>query len=159
MRQERQYCGQVSAFIKTSPFSKHEPYYSKVSSEQLCIPSRDTRDIIAAAGRALDKIWKDGHNYAKAGVMLNDFRPCGVTQLSLFDEGRSYANSDALMNVLDTINNSGKGKVWFAGRGIAPAWSMKRYALSSLHNEVGLDTDRYPLRYRNQEKCLPSAGG
>ena len=73
-------------------------------------PSRDTRDIIAAAGRALDKIWKDGHNYAKAGVMLNDFRPCGVTQLSLFDEGRSYANSDALMNVLDTINNSGKGK-------------------------------------------------
>ncbi len=33
--------------------------------------------------------------------MLNDFRPCGVTQLSLFDEGRSYANSDALMNVLD----------------------------------------------------------
>ncbi|CCI75922.1 unnamed protein product [Klebsiella pneumoniae subsp. rhinoscleromatis SB3432] len=89
------------SFHKTSPFSKHEPYYSKVSSEQLCIPSRDTRDIIAAAGWALDKIWKDGHNYAKAGVMLNDFRPCGVTQLSLFDEGRSYANSDALMNVLD----------------------------------------------------------
>ncbi|APM46727.1 translesion error-prone DNA polymerase V subunit UmuC [Klebsiella pneumoniae] len=130
LRQERQYCGQVSVFIKTSPFSKHEPYYSKVSSEQLCIPSRDTRDIIAAAGRALDKIWKEGHNYAKAGVMLNDFRPCGVTQLSLFDEGRSYANSDALMNVLDTINNSGKGKVWFAGRGIAPAWSMKRDMLS-----------------------------
>ncbi|MEP9897402.1 DUF4113 domain-containing protein, partial [Klebsiella sp. GG_Kp173] len=45
-------------------------------------------------------------------------------------EGRSYANSDALMNVLDTINNSGKGKVWFAGRGIAPAWSMKRDMLS-----------------------------
>ena len=33
LRQERQYCGQVSAFIKTSTFSKHEPYYSKVSSE------------------------------------------------------------------------------------------------------------------------------
>ncbi len=44
LSQERQYCGQVSAFIKTSTFSKHEPYYSKVSSEQLCIPSRDTRD-------------------------------------------------------------------------------------------------------------------
>lgn len=58
--------------------------------------------------------------------MLNDFKPVGVTQLSLFDEGKPYANSDALMNVLDTINNSGKGKVWFAGRGIAPAWTMKR---------------------------------
>ena len=92
--------------------------------------SHDTRDLIAAAGRALDKIWKEGHNYAKAGVMLNDFKPAGVTQLSLFDEGKPYANSDALMNVLDTINNSGKGKVWFAGRGIAPAWTMKRDMLS-----------------------------
>lgn len=90
LRQERQYCGQVSAFIKTSPFSKHEPYYSKVSSEQLCIPSRDTWDIIVAVGRVLDKIWKDGHNYAKEGVMLNDFRHCGVTQLPLFDEGRGF---------------------------------------------------------------------
>nr|QTX15140.1 Error-prone, lesion bypass DNA polymerase V (UmuC) [Klebsiella pneumoniae] len=46
----------ISFHKKTSPFfQKHEPYYSKVSSEQLCIPSRDTRDIIAAAGRALDK--------------------------------------------------------------------------------------------------------
>ncbi|MBZ7757018.1 translesion error-prone DNA polymerase V subunit UmuC [Raoultella ornithinolytica] len=130
LRQERQYCGHLSVFIKTSPFSKNEPYYSKIASERLSIPSRDTRDLIAAAGRALDKIWKEGHNYAKAGVMLNDFKPAGVTQLSLFDEGKPYANSDALMNVLDTINNSGKGKVWFAGRGIAPAWTMKRDMLS-----------------------------
>jgi hypothetical protein len=151
LRQERQYCGQVSVFIKTSPFSKHEPYYSKVSSEQLCIPSRDTRDIIAAAGRALDKIWKEGHNYAKAGVMLNDFRPCGVTQLSLFDEGRSYANSDALMNVLDTINNSGKGKVWFAGRGIAPAWSMRE--ICSLQ-----PTQRGGTRYRSLHSELSQSG-
>ncbi len=40
--------------------------------------------------------------------MLNDFRPCGVTQLSLFDEGRSYANSDALMNVLDQAKAKAK---------------------------------------------------
>jgi hypothetical protein len=92
--------------------------------------------------------------------MLNDFRPCGVTQLSLFDEGRSYANSDALMNVLDTINNSGKGKSMVCRSGHRTGVvNEERYALSSLHYEVGLDTDRYTLRYRNQEKCLPSAGG
>lgn len=42
--------------------------------------------------------------------MLNYFRPCGVTQLSLFDEGRSYANSDALMNVLDQAKAKAKAK-------------------------------------------------
>ena len=30
----------------------------------------------------------------------------------------------------------------------------ERYALSSLHYEVGLDTDRYTLRYRNQENAF-----
>ncbi|WP_199509167.1 DUF4113 domain-containing protein, partial [Klebsiella pneumoniae] len=35
-----------------------------------------------------------------------------------------------LMRVLDGINNSGLGKVWFAGRGIAPEWQMKREMLS-----------------------------
>ncbi|MBZ6971709.1 translesion error-prone DNA polymerase V subunit UmuC [Klebsiella grimontii] len=127
---ERQHCCHISTFIKSSPFALHEPYYGKVASEKLTIPTRDTRDIIAAAGRALDKIWKDGHRYAKAGVMLNDFTPTSVSQLTLFDGEQPHANSDALMSVLDMINNSGKGKVWFAGRGIAPGWTMKREMLS-----------------------------
>lgn len=37
------------------------------------------------------------------------------------------------MMVLDGINNSGLGKVWFAGRGIAPEWPMKREMLSSVY--------------------------
>ncbi|MCV5689148.1 DUF4113 domain-containing protein, partial [Escherichia coli] len=88
-------------------------------------PTRDTRDIIAAAVRSLDRIWLDGHRYAKAGIMLNDFSPNGVAQLNLFDDVQPRPHSDALMKVLDGINHSGLGKVWFAGRGIAPDWQMK----------------------------------
>lgn len=33
------------------------------------------------------------------------------------------------MEVLDGINHSGLGKVWFAGRGIASDWQMKRELL------------------------------
>lgn len=80
--------------------------------------------------KALDRIWMDGHRYAKAGVMLNDFTPSGVAQLNLFDDLQPRKHSDALMKVLDGINHSGKGKVWFAGRGIAPEWHMKRDMLS-----------------------------
>ncbi len=45
--------------------------------EKLPTPTQDTRDIIAAAQR----LWaylEDGHRYAKAGVMLNDFTGSGV---------------------------------------------------------------------------------
>ncbi|SUG27890.1 DNA polymerase V subunit UmuC [Salmonella enterica] len=62
--------------------------------------------------------------------MLNDFTPSGVSQLNLFDEDQPRAQSDELMKVLDRINHSGKGKIWFAGRGIAPEWQMKRDMLS-----------------------------
>lgn len=72
-------------------------------------------DIIAAATMALERIWRDGHRYAKAGVMLNDFTGSGVSQLQLFDERPPRPHSAELMRVLDGINNSGLGKVWFAG--------------------------------------------
>ncbi|ECC3382697.1 translesion error-prone DNA polymerase V subunit UmuC [Salmonella enterica subsp. enterica] len=104
--------------------------YAERAAEKLLIPTHDTRDIIAAAVRALDRIWVDGHRYAKAGCMLNDFTPTGVSQLNLFDEVQPRERSEQLMQVLDGINHSGLGKVWFAGRGIAPEWQMKREMLS-----------------------------
>ena len=130
LRSERQYCRHIAVFVKTSPFAVKEPYYGNMASESLPFPSRDSRDIIAAAVRALGRIWVPEHRYAKAGVMLNDFTPAGVSQLSLFDDVQPRANSEALMNVVDGINHSGLGKVWFAGRGIAPDWQMKRDLLS-----------------------------
>lgn len=81
-----------------------------------------TRDVIAA--------WQDNHRYVKAGLMLNDFTPTGVSQLNLFDEVQPRACSSELMKVLDGINNSGLRKVWFAGRGFAPEWKIEREMLS-----------------------------
>lgn len=130
LRGERHFCRHIAVFVKTSPFAVNEAYYGNVASEKLLLPTRDTRDIISAAVKALDSIWLDGHRYAKAGVMLNDFTPSGVSQLNLFDEDQPRAQSDELMKVLDRINHSGKGKIWFAGRGIAPEWQMKRHMLS-----------------------------
>ncbi|KGB10107.1 hypothetical protein DR73_4565 [Enterobacteriaceae bacterium ATCC 29904] len=130
LRGERQFCRHISVFIKSSPFAVKEPYYGNVATEKLLTPTQDTRDIIAAATTALERIWKDGHRYAKAGVMLNDFTSSGVSQLQLFDERPPRPHSAELMKVLDGINHSGKGHVWFAGRGIAPAWQMKRDLLS-----------------------------
>ncbi len=130
LREEHQYCRHIAVFVKTSPFAVNEPYYGNVAIEKLQAPTRDTRDIIAAAVRSLDRIWLAGHRYAKAGIMLNDFTPTGVAQLNLFDEVQPRAHSEQLMNVLDGINHSGLGKLWFAGRGVAPEWQMKREMLS-----------------------------
>lgn len=129
LRADRQYCRYVGAFIKSSPHDDDEPYYSKSAGIHLLTPTHDTRDIIAAATRSLDIIWKQGPRYQKAGVMLGDFFSKGVAQLNLFDEFTPRENSESLMNVLDTLNKKGN-KLWFAGQGVAPGWKMKRSLLS-----------------------------
>ncbi len=139
LRGEHQFCRHISIFIKTSPFSVNQPYYGNVGTEKLHIPTRDTRDIINAAIRALDRIWVPGHRYAKAGIILNDFCPTSVAQLTLFDDVQPRANSDKLMKVLDSINHSGLGKVWFAGQGINTEWQMKRELLSPAYTTKWTD--------------------
>ncbi|MBC4390421.1 Y-family DNA polymerase [Klebsiella pneumoniae] len=138
LRGEHQYCRFISAFVKTSPFALNEPYYGNSASVKLLTPTQDSRDIIAAATRCLDAIWKDGHRYQKAGVMLGDFYSQGVAQLNLFDDNAPQQNSEKLMEVLDHLNaKNGRGALYFAGQGIQTAWQMKREMLSP----------RYTTRY------------
>lgn len=130
LRAERQFCRHIAVFLKMSPFAVNKPYYGNVANEKRLIPTQNTRDIIAAAVRILDRIWGDDHQHAKAGCILNDFTPTGVSQLNLFDNTQPRNNSNQLVKVVDSINHSGLGKVWFAGRGIASEWQMKREMLS-----------------------------
>lgn len=138
LRGEHQYCRFISAFVKTSPFALNEPYYGNSASVKLLTPTQDSRDIITAATKCLDAIWKDGHRYQKAGVLLGDFYSQGVAQLNLFDDNAPRQNSEKLMEVLDHLNaKDGRGTLYFAGQGIQTAWQMKREMLSP----------RYTTRY------------
>lgn len=141
LRGEHQHCLFISAFIRTSPFN--QPHYSNSASVKLLTPTQDSRDIISAAIRCLDAIWQDGRRYQKAGVMLGDFFSNGVAQLNLFDDNAPRYNSEALMTVLDGLNEKeGRGTLYFAGQGIQPQWQMKRDMLSP----------RYTTRYSDLPK-------
>ena len=130
LRKEQQQAKVMTVFIRTCPFKGNEPQYSNSTSDELLIPSCDTRDFIELANHLLKRIWKDGFRYAKAGVMLSDFYDPGMFQPGLFDDVSTRSNSQQLMSVLDTINQSGAGKVFFAGQGTKKDWSMKREHLS-----------------------------
>ncbi len=62
--------------------------------------------------------------------MLGDFFSQGVAQLNLFDENAPRANSEALMSLMDRLNQQGRGTLYFAGQGIQQSWQMKRKMLS-----------------------------
>jgi DNA polymerase V len=130
LRKEQQQAKMLTVFIRTSPFKNNQAHYGNAASGELIIPSNDTRDFIELADRLLKRIWQAGFKYAKAGVMLSDFYDQDKRQPELFDELARRRNSQQLMTLLDNINQSGVGNIFFAGQGVTRAWSMKREHLS-----------------------------
>ncbi|MEW5288928.1 MULTISPECIES: translesion error-prone DNA polymerase V subunit UmuC [Erwinia] len=130
LRAEERFCCVISVFMRTSPHADNELFYAPQASGRLAIPSQDTRDILRVAINSLDRIWKEGFRYMKAGVMLSDFFSEGVAQLNLFEAHQPRRNSHELMQTIDKINRKGRGTIWFAGQGAEHSWAMKRDMLS-----------------------------
>ncbi|MGB3599308.1 MAG: translesion error-prone DNA polymerase V subunit UmuC [Marinomonas sp.] len=130
LRGEKRLCRVVSMFVRTSPFIPNEPQYSKTLSAELPNPTDDTRDLLEVANELFKRIYRAGFRYAKGGVMLADFYEQGAFQQDLFRADNPKINSKALMSVVDKINHSGLGNVFFASQGVSPQWAMKREHLS-----------------------------
>lgn len=95
----------TEAFLRQDDFSVHRRSLSQEQRRHVTnAPTQDTCDIITAATRWHDAVWRDGHRYQKAGIMLGDFFSWGVAQLNLFDDDASRADSDALMALMDKLN-------------------------------------------------------
>ncbi|EPJ0398787.1 translesion error-prone DNA polymerase V subunit UmuC [Providencia rettgeri] len=129
LREEKQRCKIIGLFIQTSRHASGEDYANSINIK-LEYPSSDTRNIINAAMRGLNTIWRGGYRYYKAGIMLSDFTDSDVTQFDMFSTQKPFRNSDELMRTLDAINKNGQGKVWFASKGGDSGYKMKREMLS-----------------------------
>ncbi|WP_018693811.1 translesion error-prone DNA polymerase V subunit UmuC [Algicola sagamiensis] len=142
LRGEQQYAKALTVFIRTSPYVPNSPHYANSAGTTFSVPIHDTRDMIRAALRLLDHIWRDGFRYAKAGVMLFDFYDRGVYQIDLFRGSSVRSDSRAYMAVIDRINQSGQGHVFFAAQGIQKGWAMKRNYLSPAYTTRWCDIPR-----------------
>lgn len=131
LRAEGQRCRHVTLFIRSSPFSERETYYGNQISTRLQTPTSDTRDLLALVEPLLRRIWRDDVRYMKGGVMLADFTPACMHQGDLFADQQQDPRSEALMKLIDQINQGRLGKVYFAARGRDTSeWMMKRDQLS-----------------------------
>lgn len=130
LRQDKQKAGKVTIFIHTSRYAQGQNYYSNSGTAGFCVPTSDTREILALGMRLLEQLWREGYDYAKAGVMLSEFSVDGCEQFDLFHGGERRA-SDDLMKIIDHINaTKGKGTIRFAGQGDANYLAGKQQNLS-----------------------------
>ncbi|WP_392564188.1 translesion error-prone DNA polymerase V subunit UmuC [Orbus wheelerorum] len=128
LREDNQYCKNITVFIKTSPFAQQQ-YYSNYSSEKI-IATNDTRQLLQTSEKILKRIWADNKHYQKAGVILNDFCDIEINQYHLFSDYHSKERNEKLMKVIDTINKSRYSPLFFASQGTQGNWHMKQDQLS-----------------------------
>lgn len=126
LRAQSSLCKRVRVAIRTGMFNPNEAKFSKGIVCELPYPSDDTRLIIRAALQGLEAIFRPGHAYAKAEIMLLDLRQQGEFTDDLFAKVQPAAAAK-VMSVLDEINGRwGSGTVRPARVPVAPGWGMKQ---------------------------------
>lgn len=146
MRAEGLSAGAISVYLRTAPVGKPQQLFPHSARTVLSPATEDTRMMVHHALEMVSGLWKAGYRYGKAGVVLSDLGPAGEEQVTLFADGGDTAKGKALMQVMDTINQSGKGKVWLAGRGMnlpgQSTWAMRRAHLSPAYTTRWSDLPR-----------------
>jgi DNA polymerase V len=137
-------CTQVLClFIHTSPFDLSKPGYNNAFTLSWDTPTQDTSILIRYAVAGLERIFRPGYQFQRAGVLLPDLAPNGVQQLSLFENNPdSHPKSGCLMAVLDAINHAhGRHTIRYASQGLSQRWQMRQQ----------LKSPAYTTRW----ECLP----
>ena len=105
LRQEGSVASSVSVFIRTNPFREDLPQYENFIEYPLYTATNSTITISKACTEALEKIYRPGFQYKKAGVIVMQTSPEDAIQTTLFDIGtEQFDKLKKLDRVLDKIN-------------------------------------------------------
>jgi DNA polymerase V len=94
--------GQITVFFHTNPHKRDRPQYHGSRRLSLHPMTDDSLELLAAARRGVEAVWRDGHAYTKAGIMLDDLVPADLRPRTLF-EG-DVERRGRLMTALDEVN-------------------------------------------------------
>jgi len=126
MRGKGLFANGVYVFIMNSPHDV-APYYANSLSVGFPAPTNSTPKITKTALWLLRKIYKPGVYYQKCGVMMLETLPGNLLQNDLFGFSDNDPKSQALMSVMDSINQKySRGTIKLASEGEIKPWQMRR---------------------------------
>ena len=129
VRSADQVAGAMQIFIRTDPFNPNAAQKSLSGSVSFAQPTSDARTITGAATRILERIWREGFTWKKAGILLLDLSAKGAAPSSLLDVVANL--DDGLMTAMDQINAKfGRGSIKLGLAGKDQDWRMRRENLS-----------------------------
>lgn len=126
LRSQNSKTNSLRVFVHTNPFKPKEKQYQNSINIRLPSPSNSTIELSKHASFALKKIFREGYNYKKVGVILSDFIASNATQQRLvFNPSEPKHNQ--LMHVLDYVQERwGKESIKLASQGTKKAFKMRQ---------------------------------
>lgn len=130
LREQNSNTSLISVFIHTNRFRSDLPQYFASKDIQLPIPTNDGGNIIKAALRGLELIYKEGYKYKKCGIYLNDITSADGIQQNLFEEDDSD-KKNRLNKAMDILNKKfGKETLVYGVQGFKKEWKLRQENLS-----------------------------
>lgn len=115
----------LTVFMLTNPFSEGDEQYSNSIVIRLPNATSNSAELIHYAMLGVERIYRDGFKYKKAGVMLDDLIPDDQVQATLFDFS-NIEKQKKIMATLDKVNDKmGVDTLKFAAQGCTQPWKMK----------------------------------
>jgi len=132
IRTDEQITRSITVFIRTSPFNKDKCYYSNSHTIELPIDTNNSLEIVKYALEALDKIYKPGYLYQKAGIILSKLKDADKFERNLLTP-IIEKDLKKLMNAIDLTNTKyGRYSISLAQAGINKSWKMRRQHSSKI---------------------------
>jgi DNA polymerase V len=126
LRQQGSWCSHLLVYLRTNPFAPHDPQYAKSITIPLLVGTDDTCVLAKYVSAGIERIYRPGFAYKKAGVMLLGLHPAGQDLGDLFCNPPQRERSSQLMQVMDRLNQEyGSNTLRLAAAGLRPQWTMR----------------------------------
>jgi len=126
LRAGKMLASRMEVFVETNPFKPESPQYHASAQATFMPPTDHTPALISKGLELLSKIYRQGFEYKKTGVMVTELIPEDSVQGSLFDEG-SEDQQKHLQSVVDQLNQKlGQNTVRYASMGMRQTWKMRQ---------------------------------
>ena len=124
LRSQNSLAAVVSVFINTNQFN-NDPQYHRSGAVRLLVPSAAGNELIHWTTALVEKLFREGYRYKKAGVIVSEIVSDSARQQNLFYKPDTVRD-DRVSSVMDKINHEfGRRTVQFAAEGIKTPWAAR----------------------------------
>lgn len=129
LRLQKSCCNSLMVFIQTNRHRVELPQYNRNIVLNLPFPTNSSIEISNFALQALSIIFREGYEYKRAGVIVQDFTDEDTTQINIFEN--SDERHKKLMQSIDKVNAMfGQQKIRLGSQDPKKTWKMKQEKLS-----------------------------